>query len=118
MGTTHFCFLDVELERRLAEKLARRFGQRCAADLAPALPVLIDLVASDHEQPVEQRDAAIRELVVEHADLDEAADSVSRDADRLERCIGLLKAELEQARQQQLEQGEWSDTPVPPLMFG
>ena len=81
---------------------------------------LMQLVSECHDQPVRQLEPAIRRIILEQESADVHGDDVvdALSQARVERHVNAVIDVLEQIRQQAVHNGQWSDAPVTPLMFG
>lgn len=83
------------------------------------LDELVALLVANHDQPVESLRPQIQRLVLEHLFLDQAGDRVMcHDTPSLEMQVDLIIRVLQQARRQALVQGQYSNQPSTPPMFG
>lgn len=92
----------------------------CEECLVQMLPELLELVCSDHEQPIAHFSATIRRMVEERWFIDENGDSVV-DLEmerRLDHKVDALIRVLEEVQKRAEHNGEWSALPVAPIMFG
>ena len=98
----------------------REIDGMCEECLVQMLPELIELVCSDHEQPVSHFSPTIRRMVEERWFIDENGDSVV-DLEmerRLDHKVVALILVLEDVQQRAVSKGEWSHLPAAPIMFG
>jgi hypothetical protein len=95
-------------------KKAPRSEMECLLSLAPELA---ELVRQSHDQPCTRLAPAVRQLILEHrscaAHLLDPLRGVDGDA-QVQRIVNML----EQIRQRGVEDGLWSDAPMPELMCG
>lgn len=110
-------FCDREWPRHLNARRADGM-QMCPVNWL--LPDLLALIAENHDRPVRELQPMIRRLIEEHDFFDDAGDSmVETDRDELiDDYADLFVKALERVRRQALKQGEWSNLPVTPQMFG
>jgi hypothetical protein len=92
----------------------------CEECLVQMLPELIELVCSDHEQPVSHFAPTIRRMIEERWFIDENGDSVvDLNLERmLDHKVGVLVTVLEEFQQRAMHKGEWSSLPAAPIMCG
>ncbi|QNN22374.1 hypothetical protein HED60_08835 [Planctomycetales bacterium ZRK34] len=113
-----FCHINVSLEQHLADAIIRQCEKTWADNLCRCVPMLVDMIISEHEKPVKHFEPAIREMIIERCVIGAAPTCHRCDPHVIDRHVRLLLGELEHIRSNQLEQGDWSDAPVPPLMCG
>ena len=84
------------------------------------MPELKRLIAECHDQPVQHLRPAIRLLLQEqHFAFTWCSTVIDADPHRaLDACVESAVRVLEHMRQQALDSGKWSDSPVTPQMFG
>mgnify|MGYP000953285519 CR=1 FL=1 len=105
-----------------AERLIMRAGSRHAGMMATHCPViwvlddLLDLLAENHDRPVEELRPAITRLILERAYMDNVMALGS--APPLEKQVELTVVVLERVRQMAMERGQWSDQQAAPQMCG
>lgn len=92
----------------------------CEECLVQMLPELIELVCSDHEQPVSHFAPTIRRMIEERWFIDENGDSVvDLNLERLlDHKVGVLVTVLEELQQRAERQGDWSNLPAAQIMCG
>lgn len=93
---------------------------KCTCSLRRMLPELIRMIAENPEQPAQQFEDTIRNLVAEQDFIDDSGDTVvdARHDAVVELYVSVFVDVLEKVRQHAITQGQWSDTPVTPQMFG
>jgi len=84
---------------------------------SPMLPVLLDLVAEQHDRPVRDLAPVIRSVLHERGFFDGGDRGVEHNDD-VEEQVEVVVDVLEKLRLDALEEGRWSNAPVTPLMFG
>jgi hypothetical protein len=80
---------------------------------------LLALLMDRHDQPVKEWRQIIRRMVLDRMFTDHTGDSIAQhDAPTMDFQTDLIVHVLEEARQNAMTQGQWSDQPSPPLMCG
>ena len=84
------------------------------------LPDLLAMVEESHDRPVRELTPTIRRMILEHNFVDAIGDGLieSDEQARVERLVQVLVKVLEKVRKTALDEGQWSEAPVTPLMFG
>lgn len=77
---------------------------------------LLDLMAEFHDRPVVELRPMIRRLIHEKTCLDNM--EPSQHSQSIDKQVDLAVDVLESIRRQGLDNGQWSDQPSTPLMFG
>lgn len=77
---------------------------------------LLDLMAEFHDRPVQELRPMIRRLIHEKTCLDNMEPTSHRQS--MDSQVDLAVEVLENVRRQGLDNGQWSDQPSTPLMFG
>lgn len=109
--------------RKLQEMLRTRLHERCSAQwadhLEAASPALVQLLEVSHDHPMAHFYASVRQIVIEHCPAHYHNNQGQKfDTEELEQQTALICEIMEQLRREALQQGPYSDAPVPPLMFG
>lgn len=84
------------------------------------LPNLVQLVAERREEPVDQLEPTIREIIAEQDFTDDCGDGVVSDRHDavMDFYVCVVTRTLQQLRQHAIRCGAWSDAPAPIGMFG
>ncbi len=112
------CHINPHLQERLEQAIRLHYNTQQQATLLPILPILIHLLAEQHDQPVEQYKHVILSIILENARPYDVLDPNSPGFDNTDLDMDQLIQALESIRQEQLDTGDWSAVPTPPQMFG
>lgn len=84
------------------------------------MPILLELLAECHDRPAHYFTPTIRRQLIEHCFIIDNGDDMDKQERvvSLEQQVQMLVRVLEQLRQTLLRQGQWSDAPVTPQMYG
>jgi len=114
MNDSLYCHLDLETERELIETISTRCAADWIADVHKFAPHLVHLLQESHRTPAREHAATVRQIVADHSRTQE----FSRDLVAIEKKLEVIIESMEQVRKHRLASGQWSDAPVPPMMFG
>jgi hypothetical protein len=112
--------LEGELRKSQEDWVASDVTEGSFCPVVWVLHDLMQLMSECHDQPVRQLEPAIRRIILEQESADIHGDNVVDALSRahMERHVNTVIDVLERIRQQAMLNGQWSDAPVTPLMFG
>lgn len=114
MSESLFCHIDVETEHRLIEAITARCAADWVTDVHRYAPQLVHLMAQGRHEPAKNHATTIRQIVNAYS----RVNAFNASPEEMERHIQIIIMAMDELRRDQLKAGEWSDAPVPPMMFG
>lgn len=130
--TTHLSLEDSARQvlqshwERFVQDRTRDDASSCALapEVCPLLwlvPEFLNLVLEEHDRPIHELEPIIRRLIDEADFVDENGDTTigaTTHRREVDEQAKLVVAMLTEWRASAVEQGQWSDAPVTPIMFG